>query len=91
MGRNPSIKKNGWFDMGTLEKRNKIHSVINEMSPEKLGVVLSFLEDLRRSREDETAMLMSDSGFMKDYQEARKDIRTGKAVSFKAIRRNRNV
>lgn len=27
-------------------------------------------------------------GFMKDYQEAKEDIRTGKTVSFKAIRRD---
>lgn len=74
--------------MGTVETRNRIHSAINEMPPEKLDAVLSFLEDLRRSSEDEAAMLMSDPDFMKDYQAAKEDIRTGKTVSFKAIRRD---
>ena len=74
--------------MGTVEIRNRIYSAINEMPPEKLDAVLSFLEDLQRSSEDETAMLMSDPGFMQDYQEAKEDIRTGKTVSFKAIRRD---
>jgi PHD/YefM family antitoxin component YafN of YafNO toxin-antitoxin module len=56
------------------------------MPPEKLDAVLYFLDDLQRSSEDETSMLMSDPGFMKDYREAKEDIRTGKTVSFKAIR-----
>jgi hypothetical protein len=72
--------------MGTLEIRNRIHSAINEIPPEKLDAVLSFLEDLQRSSEDESAMLMSDPGLAKDFKEAKEDIRTGKTVSFKAIR-----
>jgi PHD/YefM family antitoxin component YafN of YafNO toxin-antitoxin module len=51
------------------------------MPPEKLDAVLAFLDDLTRSSEDETAMLMSDPGFMKDYQDAKEDIRTGKTVN----------
>ncbi len=74
--------------MGTMETRNRIHNAINDMPPEKLDAVLSFLDDLQRSSEDETAMLMSDPGFIKDYREAKEDIRTGKTVSFKAIRRD---
>jgi len=74
--------------MGTVETRNKINNVINHMPPEKLDTILSFLEDLQQSSEDETAMLMSESGFMVDYQEAKEDIRTGKTVSFKKIRRD---
>lgn len=74
--------------MGTLEIKNRIHTVINGMPPEKLNAVLSFLDDLQRSSEDETAKLMSDPGFMKDYLEAKEDIRTGKTVSFKSIRRD---
>lgn len=74
--------------MGTVETRNRIHNAINEMPQEKLDAVLAFLEDLRRSSEDETAMLMSDAGFMKDYQDAKEDIRTGKTVSLKTIRRD---
>lgn len=74
--------------MGTMETRDQIHNVINHMPPEKLDAVLSFLDDLQRSSEDETARLMSDPGFMKDYREAKEDVRTGKTVSFKAIRRD---
>jgi PHD/YefM family antitoxin component YafN of YafNO toxin-antitoxin module len=66
--------------MGTVETRNIIHNTIDKMPPEKLDAVLAFLDDLKRSSEDETAMLMSDPGFMKDYQAAKKDIRTGKTV-----------
>ena len=74
--------------MGTVETRNRIHSAINEISPEKLDDVLSFLEDLQRSSEEETVMLTSDSTFMKDYQKAKENIRTGKTVGFKTIRRD---
>ncbi|WP_157861459.1 hypothetical protein [Desulfurivibrio alkaliphilus] len=74
--------------MGTVETRNKIHNAINGMPPEKLSAVLSFLEDLEWSSEDETAMLMSDPGFMKDYKKAKEDIRTGKTAKLKAIRRD---
>ncbi len=74
--------------MGTVETRDRINTVIDHMPPEKLDAILSFLEDLQQSSENETAMLMSDSGFMMDYQQAKEDIRTGKTVSFKKIRRN---
>ncbi len=74
--------------MGTVETLNRIHNVIDHMPPEKLDTILSFLKDLQLSSENETAMLMSEPGFMQDYQEAKDDIRTGKTVSFKAIRRD---
>lgn len=74
--------------MGTMEIRNRIHCAINEISPEKLDAVLSFLEDLQRSSEDETAMLTGDSDFMEDYRQAKEDIRTGKTVDLQSIRRN---
>ena len=74
--------------MGTVEIKNKIHSTIDNLPPEKLDAIIAFLEDLQLSSEDETAMLMSDPGFVKDYKQAKEDIRTGKTVSFKAIRRD---
>ncbi|MFP7753857.1 hypothetical protein ACLG6S_04235 [Thermodesulfobacteriota bacterium B35] len=74
--------------MGTVETRKRIYKAINTMSSEQLDVVLDFLEDFQRSDEDETAMLMTDPGFMREYQDAREDIRTGKTVSFRSIRRN---
>jgi len=74
--------------MGTVETRTRIHSTIDTMPPEELDAVLSFLEDLRRSGAEETAILTSDPGFMQDYREAKENIRTGATVSFKAIRRD---
>ena len=73
--------------MGALDVKTKIYSTIDAMPLEKLDAVLAFLEDLQRSSEDETVMLMREPGFMRDYQEAKKDIRTGTTVSLKAIRR----
>ena len=74
--------------MGTVNTKNRILDTINTMPLEKLDAVLAFLEDLQRSSENETAMLLSDPGFVRDYREAKEDIRTGKTVSFKAIRRD---
>jgi len=74
--------------MGTVDTRTRIHSTIDTMPPEELDAVLSFLEDLRRSSADETAILTSDPDFMQDYREAKENIRTGATVSFKAIRRD---
>ena len=74
--------------MGTVETRNIIHSTIDTIPPEKLTAVLAFLEDLKRSSEDETSMLMSDPAFMQDFNEAREDIRNKKTVTLKTIRRD---
>ena len=74
--------------MGTIKIKNQIYSTIDNMPQEKLNAIIAFLEDLQLSNEDETAMLMSEPGFIKDYQDAKKDIRSGKTVSFKAIRRD---
>ena len=74
--------------METVETRNRIHHVIDEMSVEKLEAVLDFPEDLQRSSEDETALLLSVLGFREDYLEAKEDIRTGETVGFDAIRRD---
>ncbi len=74
--------------MGTVDTKNRIFSTIEAMRLEKLDAVLAFLEDLQRSSDDETAMLVSDPGFVRDYREAKEDIRTGNTVSLKAIRRD---
>jgi hypothetical protein len=72
--------------MGTVNTKNRILNTINTMPLEKLDAVLAFLEDLQRSSEDESAMLMADPGFVRDYREAKEDIRTGSTVRFNAIR-----
>jgi PHD/YefM family antitoxin component YafN of YafNO toxin-antitoxin module len=74
--------------MGTVHTKNRILDTINTMPLEKLDAVLAFLEDFQRSSEDETAMLMSDPNFVRDYREAKEDIRTGNTVRLKAIRRD---
>lgn len=74
--------------MATLETRNRIYSVIEVMPLEKLDAALAFLEDLQRSSEEETAILLGDASFMRDYREAKEDIRSGKTVNLKAIRRD---
>ena len=74
--------------MGTVNTKNRILDTINTMPLEKLDAVLAFLEDFQRNSEDETAMLMSDPNFVKDYREAKEDIRTGNTVRLKAIRRD---
>jgi PHD/YefM family antitoxin component YafN of YafNO toxin-antitoxin module len=58
------------------------------MPLEKLGAALAFLEDLQRSSEEETALLLGDASFMRDYREAKEDIRSGITVNLKAIRRD---
>lgn len=69
--------------MGIVETINRIHVAINPISPEKIDAVLSFLEDLQRSSEEDTSMPMSYSEVMQDYRQVKKDIRTGKTVDFK--------
>jgi len=74
--------------MGTAGTKNRIYSVIDAMPLDKLDAVLAFLDDLQRSGEDETALLMNEPGFIRDYREAKEDIRTRNTVSLKAIRRD---
>jgi hypothetical protein len=74
--------------MATAETKNRIYSVIDAMPLDKLDAVLAFLDDLQRSGEDETALLMNEPGFIRDYREAKEDIRTRNTVSLKAIRRD---
>jgi PHD/YefM family antitoxin component YafN of YafNO toxin-antitoxin module len=74
--------------MATAEIRNRIYSVIKAMPLEKLDAALAFLEDLQRSSEEETALLLGDASFMRDYREAKEDIRSRRTVNLKAIRRD---
>ena len=74
--------------MATAEIKSKIHILIEAMPLEKLDAALAFLEDLQRSSEEETALLLGDASFMRDYREAKEDIRSGSTVNLKAIRRD---
>jgi hypothetical protein len=74
--------------MELSEIKNKIEGAINALPPQKLIIALDFLEDLQRTDEDETRMLLNDPGFMEDYREAKEDIRTGQTVSWEDIKRD---
>lgn len=74
--------------MGITETREQIHNAINTIPPEKLDFVLDFLDDLQRTSADETRLLLNLPGLLNDFQEAREDLRTGKTIPFKAIRRD---
>ncbi len=74
--------------MATAEIKSRLHSVIEAMPLEKLDAALAFLEDLQRSSEEETALLLGDASFMRDYREAKEDIRSCRTVNLKAIRRD---
>jgi hypothetical protein len=82
------FKGEGETIMGTVTTKNRIMHTIDTMPLEKLDAVLAFLEDLQRSSEDESAILMADPVFVRDYQEAKEDIRTGNTLSLQAIRRD---
>lgn len=74
--------------MELMEIKDRLHNTINVLPPQKLKIALDFLEDLKRSDEDETEALINDPGFMKDYRQAKKEIRTGKTISWKDIKRD---
>lgn len=74
--------------MELTEIKNKIEGAIKALPPQKLKIALDFLEDLKVSDEDETLALLNDDSFMEDYREAKEDIRTGKTISWKDIKRD---
>ena len=68
--------------------KNRIEVAIKALPPQKLKIALDFLEDLQRSDEEETRILLNDPGFMEDYRAAKEDIRTGQTISWEDIRRD---
>jgi hypothetical protein len=67
----------------------KIESILQRLSPERLRVAADFLAYLdERESNDATEELLSIPNFMKDYQDAMQDIERGDVVSFESIRRN---
>ena len=76
---------------GTMEIsdiKNRIEGAIKALPLQKLRIALDFLEDLQRSDEEETRMLLNDPEFMEDYRAAKEDIRAGQTISWKDIRRD---
>ena len=74
--------------MDLSEIKNKIEGAIKALPPQKLKIALDFLEDLQRSDEEETRILLNDPGFMEDYRAAKEDIRTGQTIKWEDIRRD---
>ncbi len=66
--------------MATVETRSRIYRVIEAMPLEKLDAALAFLEDLQRSSEEETTLLLGNASFMWDYRKAKADIRSGRTI-----------
>jgi len=68
--------------------KNKIKNTIDGLPIEKLKITLDFLEDLQRSDDDETRALLNGTGFIADFRQAKKDIRSGNTVSWEDIKRD---
>lgn len=51
-------------------------------------IALDFLEDLKRTDEEETYLLLNDAAFMDDYRAAKEDIRTRQTISREDIKRD---
>jgi hypothetical protein len=67
---------------------DRIHEAINGLPVEKLRIALDILEDLKRSDDEETDLLLKDHGFIEEYRKAKKDIRTGNTINWTDIKRN---
>jgi PHD/YefM family antitoxin component YafN of YafNO toxin-antitoxin module len=63
--------------MEISEIKTKIDSTVKTLPPHKLKIALDLLEDLKRTDEEETQLLLDDIGFMEEYRQAKEDIRTG--------------
>ena len=74
--------------MEAITMKKKIKNTIEGLSPEKLKIVLDFLEDLQRSDEEETQALLNEVGFIEEYRQAKEDIRTGNTISWEDIKRD---
>lgn len=69
--------------------KKKAKEVIETLSDRKARVALDFIDYLREREEWEaTAELLSDKKLLMDYKAAREEIRKGKTVKWKAVRRN---
>jgi PHD/YefM family antitoxin component YafN of YafNO toxin-antitoxin module len=74
--------------MELSEIKSKIEDTIKTLPPDKLKIVLDLLEDLKRTDEEETQLLLDDIGFMEEYRQAKEDIRTGQTIKWEDIKRD---
>ena len=74
--------------MEISEIKTKIENTVETLPPQKLKIALDFLEDLKRTDEEETQILLDDIGFMEEYRQAKEDIRTGQTIKWEDIKRD---
>ena len=74
--------------MELSEIRSRIEHTVKTLPAHKLKIALDFLEDLKRTDEEETQLLLDDIGFMEEYRQAKEDIRTGQTIKWEDIKRD---
>jgi PHD/YefM family antitoxin component YafN of YafNO toxin-antitoxin module len=69
--------------------RAEAKEAIDVLSEKKVSVVLDFIDYLKEREEREaTVELLSDKRLLRNYKKARKEIRKGKTVKWRSIKRN---
>jgi PHD/YefM family antitoxin component YafN of YafNO toxin-antitoxin module len=69
--------------------RTEAKEALDALSEKKVSVVLDFIDYLREREEwQATDELLSDKKLLRDYRKAREEIRKGKTVKWRSIRRN---
>jgi len=69
--------------------RTEAKEALDALSEKKVSVVLDFIDYLREREEWEaTDELLIDKKLLRDYRKAREEIRKGKTVKWRSIRRN---
>ena len=74
--------------MELSEIKTKIENTVKTLPAHKLKIALDLLEDLKRTDEEETQLLLDDIGFMEEYRKAKEDIRTGQTIKWEEIKRD---
>jgi hypothetical protein len=69
--------------------RTEAKEALDALSEKKVSVVLDFIDYLREREEWEaTDELLSDKKLLRDHKKAREEIRKGKTVKWRSIKRN---
>jgi hypothetical protein len=73
--------------MNARHIREQIQSYVNQLSPERLPVVLDFLADLvERESNDATKELLEMPGFIDELREAEAEVTTAELADWRTIR-----
>ena len=69
--------------------RKEAKEALDLLSDKKISVVLDFIDYLKEREEwGATTELQSDKKLLRDYKKAREEIRKGKTVKWRSIKRN---